>query len=658
MQWRNLVVISLVLSVSAFAAPKGKLLDEVAKAKMKMKMEEREVEHGRMLKPIGGLPKGLFPDTLLYTSFDVDDWNVEDLTADNVKGWHLTDRDAHSGTYSFWCGDEATGQYGEYWVRTITFGPFDLSTASNPYLRFYHKFDRDWYAYGDVYASTDNVNWDRLTYYDSDITDWTEENISLSDYKGESQVWIRFIFFNNSTYTAEGWYLDDISIVDVQTSDFFSEDFESGDWPPTGWNVYKEGDASSNGWQQESSSTTGDNGSPMGDYSAWHNDDNVSTSCDDWLVSPQIDLTGVSSPSLVFYERNYYMSYYEYHGVWISTGSGDPADGDFVELQEMDASVYNWTMRTIDLSDYVGQQIYIAFRYQGDYATEWYIDEVRVSEITEDTLFFDDFESGDDNVTYGTGVVWTWVDNAKQAETAYFSSDPSLPHYPQGTYTSLYPPVTLDLSGYEEPELYFRAKGGTADDDKLKIYWYSELEEQEHYLTYLSLESGTDWEWYSVDLSDYLDDVGYPVFKFYSDYDDDVDTGVFISEVLITAKYRQADYVRMETPVDTVRAGETAEFTSWIYEGGKTDAPGAADGLTVMAYYGDEGTVPEEGDWIEGVEASYEMDSTPPTGVVDTLFYEDFEDGIPATWTINDGNGDGTTWESGTTGDLGSYEPP
>lgn len=42
----------------------------------------------------------------------------------------------------------------------------------------------------------------------------------------------------------------------------------------------------------------------------------------------------------------------------------------------------------------------------------------------------------------------------------------------------------------------------------------------------------------------------------------------------------------------------------------------------------------------------------------DTLLQEDFESGIPGSWTVIDGNGDGYQWQSGTTGDLGSYTPP
>jgi hypothetical protein len=40
------------------------------------------------------------------------------------------------------------------------------------------------------------------------------------------------------------------------------------------------------------------------------------------------------------------------------------------------------------------------------------------------------------------------------------------------------------------------------------------------------------------------------------------------------------------------------------------------------------------------------------------VWSEDFEAGIPGTWTVNDGNSDGIMWVAGTTGDLIGFDPP
>ncbi|MCK4250536.1 hypothetical protein KAX97_03775 [candidate division WOR-3 bacterium] len=49
-----------------------------------------------------------------------------------------------------------------------------------------------------------------------------------------------------------------------------------------------------------------------------------------------------------------------------------------------------------------------------------------------------------------------------------------------------------------------------------------------------------------------------------------------------------------------------------------------------------------------------------PTGqtIVDTIFEEDFQSGLPPNWIVIDGNSDGYEWQVGTTSDMGSYAPP
>ncbi|MEO0184833.1 MAG: M28 family peptidase [candidate division WOR-3 bacterium] len=44
--------------------------------------------------------------------------------------------------------------------------------------------------------------------------------------------------------------------------------------------------------------------------------------------------------------------------------------------------------------------------------------------------------------------------------------------------------------------------------------------------------------------------------------------------------------------------------------------------------------------------------------IVDTLLNTNFESGMPAGWTVVDGNNDNYKWTTGTTSDLGSYTPP
>ncbi len=148
-------------------------------------------------------------------------------------------------------------------------------------------------------------------------------------------------------------------------------DFESGAFPPSGWSEHRLETNNGPGWQK--------NNRAGGGQSAYHDhtqqDDKV---CNDWIVSPQF--TVPPGGVLDFEEKNGYMNYYDYHGVMISTGSGDPDDADFTELQEMDdATFWNWEDRSIDISSYAGQDVHIAFQYKGGDAAIWAIDNIEVS---------------------------------------------------------------------------------------------------------------------------------------------------------------------------------------------------------------------------------------------------------------------------------------
>ncbi len=73
------------------------------------------------------------------------------------------------------------------------------------------------------------------------------------------------------------------------------------------------------------------------------------------------------------------MNWYNYSGVMISSGSGDPSDGDFVQLYESSAALPDWTKKEIDLFPYAGEIVYIAFNYRGDFSHAWLIDAFCVS---------------------------------------------------------------------------------------------------------------------------------------------------------------------------------------------------------------------------------------------------------------------------------------
>ncbi len=157
-----------------------------------------------------------------------------------------------------------------------------------------------------------------------------------------------------------------------------TEGFEGAAFPPTGWNRY-EMDAVGAGWQRGTTGSTGSHGSPhSGTYFAWHNDD--AYDADSWLVTPQITVPAEGG-SLTFWQNSYWSDYYWYHGVWITTdASPDPSTSTYTELW-FGVTGETWTQQGIDLTAYAGQNVYIAFDFAGNFADEWYVDDVSVQSL-------------------------------------------------------------------------------------------------------------------------------------------------------------------------------------------------------------------------------------------------------------------------------------
>lgn len=104
---------------------------------------------------------------------------------------------------------------------------------------------------------------------------------------------------------------------------------------------------------------------------------------EDWLVTPLVDLTNRTASSLSFYGGQHYATDYgSVYKVKVSTTSQtDHASfTDIATYGETDFSIGAITsLKTIDLSAYNGQQIYIAFVMIQDDGDNWYIDNVNVT---------------------------------------------------------------------------------------------------------------------------------------------------------------------------------------------------------------------------------------------------------------------------------------
>ncbi len=149
----------------------------------------------------------------------------------------------------------------------------------------------------------------------------------------------------------------------------YVEDFE-GSVP--GWSVY-DIDEGGTEWEIQ----TIQNNTPGGEKSARHSYSAAGMQ-DGYFVSPEVELPATGSYVMNFWSYNLFPSFYDKNSVLISTASGNPVDGDLVEVWTTGSVATSWVQTTIDLSAFAGESIFIAFRYEGNDAHTWHIDDVTI----------------------------------------------------------------------------------------------------------------------------------------------------------------------------------------------------------------------------------------------------------------------------------------
>jgi hypothetical protein len=152
----------------------------------------------------------------------------------------------------------------------------------------------------------------------------------------------------------------------------WSDDFQDAD--VSDWTLLQAADESA-GWGLVTEND-------QGNIAMYHADDNVDNGVDNYLVSPFLDCSGLTAPLFSFTERNLNASYYFNHEVLTS----DDFDGT-------NAATATWTvihtgvapaeMTALEFS-IPNTTTGIAFRYEGDYADNWVVDDVSVTETPGD----------------------------------------------------------------------------------------------------------------------------------------------------------------------------------------------------------------------------------------------------------------------------------
>ncbi len=223
---------------------------------------------------------------------------------------------------------------------------------------------------------------------------------------------------DDGTWTVTVHYKAPLPFYDSFELDNLASDWQTYDYEDSGL-VWTVNSAQSNNYEQSVRHTF-----------------SVSEETDGWLVSPAIEVNPGETPLLSLWYQMRDIGWYTYTGIWVSAGSGDPEDGDFVELHEFGDEVAGntWHFFSQELQEYSGEKIYIAFVYQGIDGHVFYMDDFRVmnsyqasnpayyndlSQMLKSIDIEDSYHEQNYGMTTSFYRVGTWKDGYYYAATAF-----------------------------------------------------------------------------------------------------------------------------------------------------------------------------------------------------------------------------------------------
>lgn len=161
--------------------------------------------------------------------------------------------------------------------------------------------------------------------------------------------------------------------INAQT---FPQSFEGGTFPPTGWASFNNGIGTANDWT--SSTFT----AQAGVQSAYVQYENVTTgTAEDWLVAPAVAITATSSILSFWEKESFTTDWLSIYNILVSTSS-QTNTATFTLVTTYPENMSNpldFRNRIVNLSAYIGQTVYIAFRMDNDDGDDWYLDNIQLT---------------------------------------------------------------------------------------------------------------------------------------------------------------------------------------------------------------------------------------------------------------------------------------
>jgi hypothetical protein len=117
---------------------------------------------------------------------------------------------------------------------------------------------------------------------------------------------------------------------------------------------------------------------------AWGSDLNGSENfflASSYLYAPVIDLSGLTSATLTFFDACDFSQVYEDGVVYVSTNSSTPP-GNLPMAADLTGAVDTWDQETVDLTPWVGQTVQVVFYYEGGNPVYgWTIDDISITGV-------------------------------------------------------------------------------------------------------------------------------------------------------------------------------------------------------------------------------------------------------------------------------------
>lgn len=153
-----------------------------------------------------------------FITFDFEDGFSFWETGGANNSWNWSPVSAHSGTFGL--TDSPLEDYqnlSDSWAELKE--TFDLSDAVTPQLSFWHRFQFWLYDTGFVEINTDGgKGWEILAEFAEIDFEWSQVNLPLDAYAGQSNVKFRFHLISDWTGAGDGWYIDDVQMNFKPTS--------------------------------------------------------------------------------------------------------------------------------------------------------------------------------------------------------------------------------------------------------------------------------------------------------------------------------------------------------------------------------------------------------------------------------------------------------